>query len=116
MIERQTINVSLPLIQEQFVRTQVASGRYRSVSEVMRDGLRLLQDATHRQLLETWLCDGLTPDEMAELPTDLIENFRSSVTSLIADGIESGDDNGWVADDDVIDRLRDRIAKRGHRS
>lgn len=29
---------------EEFVKMQVASGRYNNVSEVVRDGLRLLQD------------------------------------------------------------------------
>ena len=29
---------------EDFVKMQVASGRYNNVSEVVRDGLRLLQD------------------------------------------------------------------------
>ncbi len=29
---------------EEFVKTQLASGRYNNVSEVVRDGLRLLED------------------------------------------------------------------------
>ena len=29
---------------ENFVRTQIASGRYNNASEVVRDGLRMLQD------------------------------------------------------------------------
>ena len=34
---------------DSFVSAQVASGRYRSASEVMRDALRLLEDQNHRR-------------------------------------------------------------------
>ena len=41
---------------EEFVKRQVASGRYNNVSEVVRDGLRLLQDAEDmRQGKLAWL-------------------------------------------------------------
>ena len=44
MAGRATINVSLTPHLEQFVNSRVASGRYQSVSEVIREGLRLLEE------------------------------------------------------------------------
>ena len=68
MADRQTMNVSLPAAQERFVRSQVQTGRYRSASEVVREGLRLLEEAEHRRLLEKWLYRDLTPEELASPP------------------------------------------------
>jgi antitoxin ParD1/3/4 len=44
MASRTTLNVSLTPELEQFVDSRVASGRYQSASEVIRQGLRLLQE------------------------------------------------------------------------
>ncbi len=40
-------NVLLTKHQEQFIREKVKSGRYLSSSEVVREGLRLLEEADH---------------------------------------------------------------------
>lgn len=40
-------NVSLTKHQEQFIHKKVKSGRYLSSSEVVREGLRLLEEADH---------------------------------------------------------------------
>jgi antitoxin ParD1/3/4 len=42
-------NVHLTPALERFAREAVAEGRYNNVSEVVRDGLRLLQDAAERR-------------------------------------------------------------------
>jgi antitoxin ParD1/3/4 len=44
MASRVTLNVSLTPELEKFVESKVASGRYQSASEVVRDGLRLLEE------------------------------------------------------------------------
>lgn len=41
---RTTINVHLTRQLERFVNSRVASGRYQSASEVIREGLRLLEE------------------------------------------------------------------------
>lgn len=41
---RRTLNVSLSPELDDFVATRVASGRYLTASEVVRDGLRLLEE------------------------------------------------------------------------
>lgn len=43
MTVRKTMNVSLTPLLERFVADSVASGRYRSASEVVRAALRLLE-------------------------------------------------------------------------
>lgn len=68
MTERLTRNVSLPTSQEDFIEAMVRSGRYRTASEVVRDGLRLLEEAEHRRRLEDWLCGGFDEATFAELP------------------------------------------------
>jgi antitoxin ParD1/3/4 len=47
------MNVNLTTHFEEFVQTQIASGRYTNASEVIRDGLRLLEE--HQQLHEAKL-------------------------------------------------------------
>jgi antitoxin ParD1/3/4 len=44
MASRTTVNVSLTPHLEKFVTSRVASGRYQSASEVVREALRLLED------------------------------------------------------------------------
>jgi antitoxin ParD1/3/4 len=41
---RTSLNVSLTPELEQFVQSRVASGRYQTASEVIREGLRLLEE------------------------------------------------------------------------
>jgi antitoxin ParD1/3/4 len=41
---RSTLNVSLTPELEKFVQSRVASGRYQTASEVIREGLRLLEE------------------------------------------------------------------------
>jgi antitoxin ParD1/3/4 len=56
MAVRTSLNVSLTPELEQFVQERVASGRYQTASEVVREGLRLLElqerdrDAAHKAL------------------------------------------------------------------
>jgi antitoxin ParD1/3/4 len=54
MAGRATINVSLTPRLQRFVNSRVASGRYQSASEVVREGLRLLeeQEAAKRTALQ----------------------------------------------------------------
>lgn len=113
MSDRQTMNVSLPESQEQFVRGLVASGRYRSASEVLRDGLRLLQEAEHRRLLEKWLYEGrLTKDEESQLPDGALERAKKHIRELVEKGIEDAR-NGKVVDGPAaMGRMRERLEKR----
>lgn len=52
MANRENISVSLTPQQTEFLAACVASGRYESTSEVVREGLRLLQDHQERRKAE----------------------------------------------------------------
>jgi putative addiction module CopG family antidote len=110
------MNVSLPESQERFIRDLVSAGRYRSASEVVRDGLRMLEESEHRRLLEKLLYGELTDEERSSLPPDLLQRFRDRMDSVIAEARESANDEGWVGSDELRSRLNDRVdsAKRKH--
>lgn len=108
------MNVSLPPAQESFVRAQVAAGRYRTASEVVRDGLRLLEEAEHRRLVEKWLYEDLDPDELARLPEELKERTRSYLQGLVAEALDDIKARRVVDGPAAMKRLRESLeAGRG---
>ena len=60
-------NVALGNHYDEFVRKQLASGRYNNVSEVVRAGLRMLED--YEDAREKWLREEI-PGRYAELLGD----------------------------------------------
>jgi len=115
MADRKTKNVSLPPEQDQFIRTMVESGRFRTASEVVREGLRLLEEAEHRRLLEKWICDSLTPEEDARLPTELRDRARARIARLIQEGIRSGEQYGWRDGPQAMSRVAEKLEERFRR-
>lgn len=88
MATRTTLNVSLTPDLEQFVSSKVASGRYQTASEVIRQGLRLLQDQeTTRQ---------------AQL-----ERLRSQINL----GLEQANRGELLDGDEVFEELEKRFAE-----
>ena len=74
MAHRATLNISLTPELEQFVTSRVASGRYTSASEVVRQGLRLLQEQevvreATLERLRNQISLGLDQARRGELPT-----------------------------------------------
>jgi len=53
------LSVTLPIEMADMIRSKVESGRYASESEVIRDGLRALQD--REAALERWLIEEVVP-------------------------------------------------------
>jgi antitoxin ParD1/3/4 len=73
---------------EKFVRDLVASGRYASASEVIRDGLRLLEDA------------------------EILRSVRTEeLRKLIQEGIDSGESEPWDAEEIKAEGRR-RLARK----
>jgi antitoxin ParD1/3/4 len=112
MPQRQTMNVSLPKTQEQFVRSQVDSGRYRTASEVVRDGLRLLEENEHRRLVEKWIYEDLSDEEMALLPAELKDRVREHFRKLVDDGLRSAEEGGWLDGPETLAGIRARVTAR----
>ncbi len=73
---------------ETFVRDQVQSGRFNNASEVVRAGLRLLEDTEHRKQLE-------------------LEALRAEITAGRASGPAK-------PAEDVFDRLEAKYAAMGN--
>jgi antitoxin ParD1/3/4 len=71
---------------EEFIRIQVESGRYNNVSEVVRAGLRLLEDSERQQALK-------------------LQKLRNDIVT----GMESG---ATVPAKPVFDRLQAKYAKK----
>ena len=85
-------NVALGNRYEEFIRKQLESGRYNNASEVVRAGLRMLED--YEDAREKWLREEI-PDRYAELLKDpskgisaetVRSRFRSKHESRIAGG------------------------------
>jgi antitoxin ParD1/3/4 len=112
MATRATVNVSITPELAQFVQNLVASGRYHSASEVFRDGLRLLERAERRRLLEKWLAEGLTPDEQRELPSELLEKARSHIDAKIQEGLDALDAGDAVDGEEFFARWKARLAEQ----
>lgn len=112
MADRQTRNVSLPPHQTAFVDRLVAAGRYRTASEVIRDGLRLLEESEHRRLLEKWIYQGLSKDEDEQLPQELKDRAKAHFQGVVE--VALGDvKDGRVRDGrEAMKRLSDELEAR----
>ena len=84
------MNVSISEQQRAFVRSQVASGRFRSDSEVVREGLRLLEDEERRRRLEEELLRGLDSGE----PIEVDDRYWSDLKRRIAERVQSRGSEG----------------------
>jgi putative addiction module CopG family antidote len=89
MVTRASVNVSLTPELHRFVLRLAGTGRYRSVSEVFREGLRLLEQAERQRLLETWLVGELTTEQHAALPSGSLAEVRRRVDGKIREGLEA---------------------------
>lgn len=81
-------NVALTDEQDSLIDRLVKSGRYASASEVVRDGLRLLQREEEARLLDKWLVEGLTPEEEASLPADVLRRARETIRAKVREGLD----------------------------
>lgn len=103
------MNVSVTPELEKFVQELVSSGRYHSASEVFRDGLRLLEQAERRRLLEKWLTEGLTPEEENTLPTGVLDKARSRLQAKIQEGLDALERGEMVDGDEFFARWKTRL-------
>jgi antitoxin ParD1/3/4 len=85
---RTSLNVSLTPELEQFVHSRVASGRYQTASEVIREGLRLLE-------------------EREQTREAALEELRAQLR-----GVEQADRGEFLDGDAVFEEIRQLSARR----
>ncbi|WP_420635719.1 type II toxin-antitoxin system ParD family antitoxin [Candidatus Palauibacter sp.] len=113
MATRQTRNISLPPQQDAFIERLVSRGHYRTASEVVRHGLRLLEEAQHRRLLEKWLYEGLSEEERARVPPALLERVRAHFRQLAETALREVEDDRVTDGPAAMQRLKERIEEQG---
>ena len=86
---RSTLNISLTPELEHFIESRVASGRYQTASEVVREGLRLLEDRERER-------------------DTVLEEIRTHIRA----GIEQADRGELLDPDSVLDEMRRLSAHR----
>ena len=102
-------NVALTDEQHAFVDRMVKSGRYASASEVVRDGLRLLQRDDEARLLDKWLVEGLTPDEEASIPRDVLDRARETIRAKVRQGLDEARRGECVDGEELFMRWKARL-------
>jgi antitoxin ParD1/3/4 len=89
MAIRSSMNVSLTPELEQFVQSRVATGRYQTASEVVREGLRLLEERERAR-------------EIA------LKELRAKIRR----GVEQADRGELIDGDSVFEEIRQLSARR----
>jgi putative addiction module CopG family antidote len=87
----------------------VKSGRYASASEVVRDGLRLLQRDEESRLLDKWLIEGLTPREEAAIPADVLKRARDAIRAKVREGLTEARRGEFVDGEGFFARWESRL-------
>lgn len=102
-------NVALTDEQNALVERLVKSGRYASASEVVRDGLRLLQRDEEARLLDKWLVEGLTAEEEASIPPDVLKRARETIRAKVREGLDAIDRGDFVDGHEFFARWKARL-------
>lgn len=102
-------NVSLTDEQNTLIDRLVQSGQYASASEVIRQGLRLLQREEERRLMEKWLREGLTPEEESHLRPAVLQRARKWLHALLQPALDEADRGELIDGEECFARLKQRI-------
>ena len=76
-----TMNISLPEHLKEYVDEQVDSGKYTSVSEYMRELVRLDQKSREREKIELQVLEGLASGDAVELTPKMLDELRRKLRS-----------------------------------
>ncbi|HWL95631.1 MAG TPA: type II toxin-antitoxin system ParD family antitoxin [Phycisphaerae bacterium] len=102
-------NVSLTDEQDALIERLVKSGRYASASEVVRDGLRLLQRDVEGRLLEKWLFEGLSPEQETNIPSDVLTRARDAIREKVRQGLDEARRGEFVNGEEFFARWKIRL-------
>lgn len=89
---RKTVTISLPAELQAFLKSRVSSGRYGSASEVVREGLRMLQERERQ-------------------PVSSIEEFRRRIDI----GIQQANRGEVVDGEEFVNQLLSRLKRPGRK-
>jgi antitoxin ParD1/3/4 len=113
-------NISLTDEQDAMIERLLESGRYASASEVVRDGLRLLDREEQVRLLDKWLVKGLTAEEEAGLPAGVLERARETIRAKVREGLDEAGRGDFVDGEEFFARWKERLetaaASQGRKS
>jgi antitoxin ParD1/3/4 len=112
MAIRESMNVSLTPELAAFVERLVSEGAYRSASEVVRDGLRLLEREAQQRLLEKWLLGGLSAEEKARLSPELLKRAREVINQKIGEGLSQLERGEFVDGGEFFAKWQERLKTR----
>lgn len=111
MARDHTRNISLTPELDQYVESEVASGAYTSASEVVRDGLRELQNRRRHSDLNSLILALLGLDPGTDMEAHR-EEIRGRLDALIQPALDQLERGESIPGDEVFAELRARIAKR----
>lgn len=111
MAREHTRNISLTPELDQYVETEIKSGAYTSASEVVRDSLREHQNRRHREDLNTLILAALGLDAETDVESHRDE-IRERLDALIQPALDQLDRGEGIPGDQVMAKLRARIAER----
>jgi antitoxin ParD1/3/4 len=102
-------NISLTDEQDAMIERLVDSGRYASASEVVREGLRLLERVEEARLVDKWLVEGLTAAEGGGIPAGVLEKARETVRAMIREGLDDVRRGEFVDGEEFFARWKERL-------
>lgn len=79
---RNTMTISLPEDQKQFIESQVSEGGYASSSEFVRELIRQRQRQQARERLENLLLEGLDGEDVEVTPDDFAAIWKEARARL----------------------------------
>jgi len=82
---------------------------HRTASEVVRDGLRMLEEAEHRRLVEKWIYGDLSDEVLALLPEELKQRTQTYFQGLIDEGLRSAEEGGLVDGPKAMESIRAKL-------
>lgn len=109
-------NVALTREQNAMIDRLVKSGRYASASEVVRDGLRLLQREEEARLLEKYLYKGLLPSEEAPISPSVLKRAQDDLRAKIQLGIDQARAGKLIDGQTAMRQLKAELLSRADQS
>ena len=77
--------------------------------QMVREGLRLLEENEHRRLLEKWLYEDLSAQELEQLPIEIKDRAQAYFRNLVKEALEDINAGRVVDGPTAMRRLREEL-------